>query len=139
VSETYINVNEFDGTTHRLVYPVELSVLASAARTADQTQADQTNQGARGILVFLDVTDNASSGSITLEIDGKDPASGKYYALLTGTAVTSTGTVVYRVFPGAAVSANASANDALPRTWRVKVTTNNANAITYSVGAVLLP
>jgi hypothetical protein len=113
-----------------------ITVLASAARTTTQTQADQTNYNHRGILVVLDVT-VPGTGSITVEIDGKDPVSGKYYALLTGAAVTTTTTNVYRVYPGLTAAANATASDVLPRTWRVKVTHNNANSITYSVGAML--
>lgn len=118
--------------------PLEVTVLASAAQTTTQTQADQINQLCRGIVVVLNVT-AAGLGSITLEIDGKDPVSGAYYALLTGAAVTTNGTTIYRVYPGLAAVANATASDVLPRTWRVKVTANNANAVTYSVGAILIP
>ena len=117
---------------------VEVTILASAGRTTTQTQADQTNPYARGIQVILDMT-VVGTGSVTLEIDGKDPASGKYYALLTGAAVVTNVTNVYRVYPGLTAAANATASDNLPRTWRVKVTANNANSATYSVGAVLLP
>lgn len=109
------------------------SLLASAARTTTQNVADQTNYNWRGIHVILDVTD-AGTGSITLKIEGKDSVSGKYYTLLEGVAVTSNSTNVYKVFPGAPATANVSANDLLPETWRVTVTANNANSITYSVG-----
>jgi hypothetical protein len=138
MAETYLNVNEFDGTTHRLVYPVEVTVLASAARTTTQTQADQTNQGAAGIVVILNMT-VVGTGSVTLTIQGKDPVSGSYYTLLAGAAVTTNSTNVYRVYPGLTAAANAVASDNLPRTWRVLVTANNANSATYSVGAILLP
>lgn len=112
-------------------------VLASAARTTTQTQADQTNYNHRGIIVVLDMT-VVGTGSVTLEIDAKDPVSGKYYAVLTGAAVTTNSTNIYRVYPGLTAAANATANDVLPRTWRVKVTANNANSATYSVGAMLI-
>jgi hypothetical protein len=116
-----------------------LTLLASAAQTTTQTLADQTNATGRGVQVILDATVNAGgAGSITLEIDGKDPASGKYYSLLTGAAVVTVTTNVYRVYPGLTAAANATANDVLPRTWRVKVTANNANPVTYSVGACVL-
>lgn len=112
--------------------------LASAARTTTQTQADQVNPGARGIAVTLDMT-VVGTGSVTLEIDGKDPASGKYVALLSGAAVVSNVTNTYTIFPGATVTANVSANAELWHTWRIKVTANNANPATYSVGYTLLP
>jgi hypothetical protein len=114
-----------------------ITVLASASRTTTQTQADQTNYNHRGIIVVLNMT-VVGTGSVTLEIDGKDPVSGTYYAILTGTAVTTNSTNIYRVYPGLTASANATANDVLPRTWRIKVTANNSNAATYSVGAMLL-
>lgn len=114
-----------------------ISLIASAAYTTTQTVADQTNYNARGIIVVLDMT-VVGTGSVTLEIDMKDPVSGKYVSLLTGAAVTTNSTNVYTVYPGAPATANVSANSPLPRTWRVKVTANNANSATYSVGAMLI-
>lgn len=114
-----------------------ITILASGARTTTQTSTDQTNYNHKGVIVVLDVT-VPGTGSITLEIDAKDPVSGKYYAVLTGAAVTTLSTNIYRVYPGLTASANATANDILPRTWRIKVTANNANTITYSVGAMLI-
>lgn len=114
-----------------------ISILASGARTTTQTSADQTNYNHRGIIAVLDVT-SAGTGSITLEIDAKDPVSGKYYAVLTGAAVTSNSTNIYRVYPGLTAVANATVSDILPRTWRTKVTANNSNSVTYSVGCMLV-
>lgn len=111
--------------------------IVSAAYTTTQTTSDQTNFNHRGIIAVLNVT-VAGTGSVTLEIDGKDPVSGAYYAVLTGVAVTTNSTNVYRAYPGLTASANATANDILPRTWRIKVTANNANTITYSVGCILI-
>ncbi len=62
-------------------------------------------------------------------------ASGKYYTLLAGAAVITNSTNIYEVRPGATVTANVSANAALPRTWRVLLTANNANPCSYTVGA----
>lgn len=78
------------------------------------------------------------TGSVTLDIQGKDPVSGKYYSILTGAAVTTNSTNVYKIHPGLTAAANAVANDMLPRTYRVVVTANNANSATYSVGAMLV-
>jgi hypothetical protein len=127
-----------DGTDLLPMLPAEVTVLASLARTTTQTQADQANVGGRGIVVVLDMT-AVGTGSVTLTIQGKDPASGKYYTLLAGAAVTTNSTNVYRVYPGLTAAANATASDVLPRTWRVLVTANNANSAVYSVGAVVLP
>jgi hypothetical protein len=115
----------------------DLTLLASAAQTTTQTLADQSNPAARGVRVVLDMT-TVGTGSVTLEIDAKDVASGKYMVLLTGAAVTTNSTNVYIVHPDLTAAANSIAKDILPRTWRVKVTANNANSATYSVGASYL-
>jgi hypothetical protein len=128
----------FNGTTwDRKRGNTEVTLLASGARTTTQTGADQTNYNAKGIVVVLDMT-TVGTGSVTLEIQAKDPVSGKYYAVLTGAAVTTNSTNVYKVHPGLTAAANAVANDMLPRTYRVVVTANNANSATYSVGAMLI-
>jgi hypothetical protein len=77
------------------------------------------------------------TGSVTLSVEGKDQVSGKYYTILTGAAVTTNSTNVYRVYPGLTAAANATVSDILPETFRITVTHNNANAATYTVGASL--
>lgn len=118
--------------------PFDLGALINAVgATTTQTSADQTNNSARGIKLILQTT-VIGTGSITLSLLGKDQATGQYYLLLAGAAVITNATNVYTVYPGAAVVANVSANDALPATFHVVVTANNANAATYRVGACLL-
>lgn len=128
----------FNGSTwDRQRNNTDITVLASAARTTTTNSSDLTNYNGRGLHVVLDVT-NAGTGSITITISGKDALGGLYYTLLTGAAVTTNSTNVYKIFPGATAVANAAANDILPRTWRVTVTHNNANSITYSVSASVI-
>lgn len=129
---------DYGAVVRTLRPPVSGTILASASRTTTQTQADQSNSGFRGISVVLDMT-IVGSGSVTLEIDVKDPVSGKYISLLTGAAVIANSTNVYRVYPGATAAANLVANDNLWDTYRIKVVANNANAATYSVTSILLP
>lgn len=105
--------------------------LASGSRTTTQTGADRTNHNARGIHVSLDMT-VVGTGSVTPKIQGKD-ANGIYYDLLVGAAITTNVMTVLKLAPGLAAVANAAANDLLPRTFRVVVTANNANAATYSL------
>lgn len=114
-----------------------ITVLASGARTTTQTSADLTNTDGRGVKVVLDVT-AVSSGSITLTIKGKDVASGKYYSILAGVAVTTVSTTVYTVYPGLTAAANSVASDVVPPTFQILVTANNSNSITYSVGVATL-
>lgn len=115
----------------------DLTLIPSAAFTTTQTTADQTNTSGRGVRVVLNVT-SAGTGSVTLEIDAKDVASGAYVAQLTGVAVTTNSTNVYVVYPGLTAAANAVVSDVIPHTWRVKVVANNSNSCTYSVGASML-
>lgn len=119
--------------------PSSATFLASAAQTTTQTQADQTNYpGYRGIRVVVDTT-VFGTGSVTVQIQAKDTASGKYHTLLTGAAIVSVSTNVYTIFPGAPVTANVSANTQLGPLWRILATANNANSQTYSIGYELLP
>ena len=117
---------------------INVTELASASRTTTQTGADTTNSNARGIHVVLDMT-IVGTGSVTLTIQAKDEASGKYYTLLAGAAVTTNSTNIYKVYPGLTAAANAVASDVLTPTFRILVTANNANAATYSVGYALIP
>lgn len=112
-------------------------ILASGARTTTQTSADLYNADARGVTVWLDVT-AGSTLLLTLTIEGKDPASGKYVVLLSGASVTGVSTNMYTVHPAITETANIDAAVCVPFTWRVKVTHNNANSATYSVGYSLL-
>lgn len=129
---------DFNGSTwDRRRGNTTVTLLASAARTTTQTGADTTNYNARGIRVTLDMT-TVGTGSVTLSIEAKDETSGKYVALLTGAAVTTNSTNVYKVYPGLTAAANSVANDVLSRVFRIVVTANNANSATYSVGYDLI-
>ena len=115
---------------------VDATFLASAARTTTQTSADITTYNTRGITVILDMT-VVGTGSVTVTINGKDPASGKYYNLLTGAAVVTNSTNVYRIQEALAAAANKDVGAILPRVIQIVVTANNANSATYSVGYTL--
>lgn len=114
----------------------DATLLASASRTTTQTSADITTFNLGAITVILDMT-VVGTGSVTVSINGKDPASGKYYNLLTGAAVTTNSTNVYRIQPGIVAVANKDVNAYLPRVIQIVVTANNANPATYSVGYTL--
>jgi hypothetical protein len=107
--------------------------LASASRTTTQTLADINTGGAKFLNVVLDMT-TVGTGSVTLTINGKDMASGKYYLILAGAAVTTNSTNRYKVGPNITAVANSVALDYLPETIQLVVTANNANAATYSLG-----
>lgn len=110
--------------------------LPSAARTVTTSAPTHRNDARRGAHVIVDITVNAGGlGSITATIEARDPASLKWYPILVSAALTAVGTTILRVYPGLVAAANLVVNDILPRTWRVTVTANNANPVTYSVGS----
>lgn len=113
------------------------TVLASAERTATVNSADQVNHNARGVHITVNVSAYPAAASITPKIEGKDPVSGTYYTILEGVAMTATGIQILKVYPGIGEIANGAASDILPRDWRVTVTHADADAVTYSVGALL--
>lgn len=118
---------------------VRKTVYASAARTATPTANPLTMEGARGVHVVIDVTAVTSTPSVVPTIDGYDPLSGKWYNLLTGAAITATGTTVLKIYPGITAVANGAASDVVPDVFRVVCTHADSDSATYSVAAHLVP
>ncbi len=116
----------------------DITVLASAARTAALDSSDFTNTNHRGLVVVVDVTADPSSAAVTFTLQGKDTLSSSYYTLLVSTALAAVATTDLVVYPGCIAVANRVANLPLPRIWRVSITVGNSNSFTYSVGASLI-
>jgi hypothetical protein len=93
----------------------------------------------RGCHMVIDCTAIASSPSVVFTIQGSDPLSGKFYTILASAAIVAAGTTILRVYPGLTAVTNVTVSDVLPPRWRVIATHGNANSITYSVGALLIP
>lgn len=120
-----------------------VTALASAARTATAHSATIDNYNAKGAQAILDVTVAvAGTGGLQVQFEGKDPVSGKWYALNAApTAVVATGTTVYELYPGigsATGGVTQRTSGALPRQWRVTVTAGDSTSYTYSVGVNLI-
>lgn len=109
-----------------------VEIFASAARTATPTDANVTIGSACGFFV-INVTAITATPSVTFAVNGVDPASGAEFNIITSAAITSTGTTVLRVFPGATASANVTVNDLLPEGINVSATHADSDSITYSV------
>jgi len=123
------------------VGPSEYILAASAARTANPTLAPaafDNDPGQCGVVVVVNIT-SAGTGSINCFVEGYDPASAAYFTILDSGALTTNQTKVLTVYPHVTDAANSKAGQALTKRWRVRINHNNANSITYSVGAVLLP
>lgn len=119
--------------------PEQQIVFASAERTATVASSVFPNPRHRGVHLVIDATAVTDTPSVVFTIQGHSPLGDDYYTILASAAITGTGTTVLRVFPGATNSANTVANDQLPALWRVNAVHGDADAITYSVNAVLLP
>jgi len=118
-------------------FNVEGTAFASADRTVTVSSADIVNNSGDGIHIILDVTAVATS-DVKVKVEGKDPASGKYYTILESASVISVSTNVYKVYPGMTATANLVASDFIPKTFRITMTHANANSTTYSVGYSLV-
>ena len=116
----------------------EVTVFESAARTATIDGASQDNPECRGGHFTVDVTALSATPSIVAKIQGWDPAASDWYDILSATPITAVGKTVLKVYPGIPVVAGAVASDILPKTWRVRMEHDEADSITYSVGAGLV-
>jgi len=114
------------------------TVLASGSRSANTDSPDLINYNGLGGHFVIDVTVVPGVDTITPTIQGKDLTSGKYYDLLEGTAIVATGITVLKIHPGIAGLANASANDLLPRIFRVSFNHSAGGSFTYSCGLNLV-
>jgi hypothetical protein len=115
--------------------PISTVLLPSAARTT--AQSVELERGYSSIQVIIDVTLDPGTASITPAIEGWDEASGKWIALLTGTAIAATGQVILTVGDWIATAANVSRSMKAPSKCRFTMAVADAQSMTYSVGAWL--
>lgn len=109
------------------------SVHLSTARTATPTNFENEDRHVKGIQVVINVTASAATPSVVPTIDGFDPLSETWYNILTGSAITGASAVILRVHPELLAAANLTAQDFLPRKYRIVMTHADADSITYSV------
>lgn len=115
-----------------------IGVFRSEARTATSSTPDFKNYDGIGMIAVIDCTAVTDTPSVVFTIQGKDPASGKYYTILASAAIVGTGTTVLRVHPDLTAAANTVAKDMVPAVWRVTATHADTDSITYSVGVSLV-
>jgi hypothetical protein len=109
--------------------------ILSSVRAATFTGDDVAkSQGARGISAYLDVTAVPGVDTVTLAIDVKDQASGKYVQVAAAAARVATGTDRLTVYPGITVAANVALSDVVGDIYRVRVVHSAASNFTYTVG-----
>ena len=122
----------------------EVVLLPSAARTVTANSARVDNvTGAMGIAIYLDVTAVAATpnlSAVTVQV----PVGDAWHPIYTFGSLTiaTTGVRAFCIHPGAASAASWTAaplQGPLPRSFRVAVTHDDDDSITYSLRAELLP
>lgn len=109
---------------------------AASGSASGDIELNYSNAGK--IAIFVNVTAiTGTAPTLTVTLQGKSPQ-GVYYTMLASAALTATGLTVLRVYPGAAATANISANDILPETLRISTAIGGtAPAVTATIAAVL--
>ena len=151
--------SDFPMTRHELALAddnSEISVIASGAtiyasgsfyqgaRNSTIISSDITNYGAVGCFVVTDMTVASGSPVFLVNLDGKDSASGKYFNLISGAALTTSGmTQVLRMHPnftsGALMGSDLVFKDALPRVYRIKIVDNTTSGAWGTFTTSVLP
>lgn len=126
------------------------TLLKSEERTATTSSEDQTSaSNQRGVFLVLDITKAPEAEeTLTVEIEARDPATGKYVTLTAfaaskkGKELGAGATLAYTLLPGAAETSAVANHEVqalgLPSSWRAKVTHSGAGKWTYTLGALAL-
>jgi hypothetical protein len=116
------------------------ALVTLTAAAAGGNSADQVNFNGRGLQLFINVTAiSGTTPSLTVTIQGKDTASGAYYTILAGVAITAVGVQRLTVYPGLTNTVNAMQSDLLPRTFRILyVIAGTTPAVTATIGASVI-
>ncbi|MEM4408335.1 MAG: hypothetical protein QXI19_06295 [Candidatus Caldarchaeum sp.] len=138
----------FDGNLwYRKRGVVYTNLLPSGTRTTTQILPDRTNYSYAGAVILLNIS-NVGTGSLSVSIQGKQEADNVYFSMFQSNAQTSNGLKVLGVIPGAytpivgtpTTQITEAYNGVLiTRTYRVVITHNNANPVTYSVDLIEIP
>jgi hypothetical protein len=113
-------------------------VTTQVGATTTFTSPVINSNGALYLAVIFDTT-AIGTASLTASIVGVDPASGKNWTVLTGTAVVTNLTTVYRVGPSLTPINNLTVNDMVPVQFKIIVTAGSAAPASYTVGYHLAP
>lgn len=115
-----------------------VTLTAAGAGTTDS--ADQTNYFGHGLQLGINISAKTGTIAVTVDVQGRDAASGQYYSLCKTASLTSAAFTLLTVFPGTTAAANSICNVPLPSTWRVEVVsgTGATPAVTMTVGASVI-
>ena len=118
-----------------------VTVRAPAQLTASgQTDLFENAHGKSAHFVIDITAVSGTSPTVTVTVEGFDPASGKYYTIIASTALSALATTTLKVGPGQTAAANLVVNDVMPAKFRVRFTLGGSASptVTFSVGASLI-
>jgi hypothetical protein len=124
-----VGVGLFNNVTYDRTRNNITGVVIAAGATATNAGVSTTTYNASKAVIIVNVS-AFTSGSLTVTVNGIT-SSGYSYPILVSTALAATGTTPLRIFPGATPSANAVANDMVPRT--LQVVTAVTGTLTYGI------
>lgn len=125
--------------------PISGTALASAARTASTLSSNFSTRGARGIIVYLNITAASGTGGLMPRLFGVDPlTSAVATSGSVNTPVTTVGLRVYHFGPGCGAAnqgtaAWGSVGVQLGALSAIQIFHNDASSYTYSVSYELVP
>lgn len=115
-----------------------LTLYASQSRTTTPTAVQFNRRRAKAMDVVIDCTTFAATPSVVVTVDGFDSLSNQWFNIGTSAAVTNTSTRVMQFGSALASTTNLSFNTFLPDKMRVVATHGDADAITYTISAILI-
>ncbi len=119
----------------------QATLLASLLRVvATYTSDDQTADGRKGVILYIDVTAQNGTSVVAVKLQGKDPVTGNWVDIAGAVtaALSALTTTTLTLYPGVGEAANVLISDVLPPIWRISATVTNATSLTFSVGADLI-
>lgn len=124
--------------------PLAVTLLASQSGTGTRTSSDVANTGYNRLLIFLNITANPGDAqySITPVLRAKDPLSGTYATVWTGSTISSGGNIMRTYYFGDGATGGDNTETipmgALGNVFQFEGTWGGGFSVTYSASAVLM-
>lgn len=119
----------YNGTTFDRNRNNVTGVVIAAGATASNAGVTTTTYNASKAVIIVNIA-SATAATLTVSINGVT-SSGYVYPILTSTALATVAVTPLRIFPGVTPSANAAANDLVPRA--LQVVTTVTGTISYGI------
>jgi hypothetical protein len=104
--------------------------VAVAAGTAATSDVTLTDVAGRSLVVVLSTTTASGGNTVQVTINAVT-ASGYTYPLVTGVAVATVATTLYRIGPGLTAVANLTVSDVLPR--KIQIVSTVVGTVAYGI------